>query len=204
MAATELGSTTTSSTLADVPLRGTDAPGLRSSELAPDADRQGLDRLAKLVDDARFGMLTTRSDSGTLHARPLTTLQARRAERLVLEFMINADSDIAREVIADPQVNVAYANPKKDEWASISGSARLDRSVERKRELWSAMVQAWFPGGPDDAASVLLAVTMDGAEYWAVQDGRLTQTWKMLKAAAAGHTPDLDTEHAKIGSTAEA
>jgi general stress protein 26 len=155
-------------------------------------------RLAELIESVRYAMFTSRSAAGELHARPLTTLKIDRDGPLTLTFVVPADSDVAREVQADPEVNVSYSSPSKDIYASIAATAKLDDDVVRKRELWDAMVQAWFPGGPDDPASVLVVAELQGAEYWHVEQGKIAQTFQMLRAAARGKQPELDAEHRKL------
>jgi general stress protein 26 len=157
-------------------------------------------RLAELIESVRYAMFTSRSADGELHARPLTTLKIDQGAQLTLSFLVPAEGDIAREVQADPEVNVSYSSPSKDIYASIAATAHLDDDVVRKRELWNAMVQAWFPGGPDDPASVLVVAELHGAEYWHVEQGKIAQTFQMLKAAARGKQPELDAEHRKVAA----
>ena len=171
-----------------------------SSPATAHADDEGtrFDRLAELIESVRYTMFTSLGPDGTLRARPLTTLKIERGTALQFVFVIPADGDIAREVSADPRVNLSYANPSKDIYASVAATAELSEDLVRKRALWNAMVQAWFPGGPDDPASVLLVAELDGAEYWHVEQGKVAQVFQMLKAAARGTQPTLDSEHSKI------
>ena len=166
--------------------------------VAEQDDRNDANRLAELIESVRYAMFTSRGPDGELRARPLTTLRVERGERLTLTFLVPADGDIAHEVETDPQVNVSYSSPGKDIYASIAATAALSDDLARKRELWNAMVQAWFPGGPDDPASILLVAEMQGAEYWHVEQGKVAQAFQMLKAAARGTQPELDAEHGKV------
>jgi general stress protein 26 len=155
-------------------------------------------RLAELIESVRYAMVTSRAADGSLRARPLTTLKVERSGGLVFEFVIDAGSELASEVSADPQINLAYANPPKDIYATVSAEAHLSEDLVRKRKLWNAMVQAWFPGGPDDPASVLLVAELRSAEYWHVDQGKIAQTFQMLRAAARGTQPTLDAEHGTV------
>ena len=170
----------------------------KRGDLPAQSDRNDVNRLAELIGSVRYAMLTSRGPEGELRARPLTTLHVDCGDILTLTFIVPTDGDIAREVQADPQVNVSYSSPSKDIFASIAATAQLSDDLPRKRALWNAMVQAWFPGGPDDPESVLLVAELGGAEYWHVEQGKLAQTFQMLKAAAKGTQPELDAEHRKI------
>jgi general stress protein 26 len=172
--------------------------GIARNEATTDSRRDDECRLAELIESVRYAMFTSRGPDGELRARPLTTLQVEHDTRLTLTFLVPADGDIAREVQEDPQVNVSYSSPAKDIYASIAARVTLSDDLPRKRALWNAMVQAWFPGGPDDPASVLLIAELQGAEYWHVEQGKVAQAFQMLKAAARGTQPTLDSEHSKI------
>ena len=172
----------------------------KSGAPAAQSDPNDVVRLAELIESVRYAMFTSRGADGELRARPLTTLEVDRGASLTLTFLIPTDGDIAREVQADPQVNVSYSSPAKDIYASIAATAYLSDDLPRKRALWNAMVQAWFPGGADDPASVLLVAELQGAEYWHVEQGKVAQIFQMLKAAAKGAQPELDAEHRKFAA----
>lgn len=156
--------------------------------------------LWEMIEGIRFGMLAHRGDSGGLHAHPLTTLnRARDADRdaQALFFFIPKDGEIYQRLQRDPQVVVAYADPSKDAYVSVSGRATWIEDLERKKDLWSAATQAWFPQGPQDPNVALLAVQIEDAEYWDVQESKMVQLWKMARAVLKGEPPQDMGEHAK-------
>lgn len=124
-----------------------------------------LARLAALVRQMKIGMLTTIEPDGSLRSRPLETVEVDREGRLW--FFTQAHSPkSARAEAGDHQVNLSYADPRDEDFASISGTARVVRDVERMRELWTANLDRWFPGGLEDPDLALLEVRIDKAEYW--------------------------------------
>lgn len=156
--------------------------------------------LWEMIEGIRFGMLAHRGDSGGLHAHPLTTLnRARDADRdaEALFFFIPKDGEIYQRLQRDPQVVVTYADPSKDRYVSVSGRATWIEDLERKKDLWSAATQAWFPQGPQDPNVALLAVQIEDAEYWDVQESKMVQLWKMARAVLKGEPPQDMGEHAK-------
>jgi general stress protein 26 len=77
--------------------------------------------LRELIEGIRFAMFTTRSSDGALYSRPMTTQNADAddpdaGERLW--FFMARSSDSVRELSADPNVNVSYADPGKDAYVS--------------------------------------------------------------------------------------
>ena len=61
---------------------------------------------------------------------------------------------------------MSYADPAKQDFASVSGRGEIVRDRERMQALWSPWVKVWFPKGLDDPNLALLCVQVESAEYW--------------------------------------
>lgn len=155
-------------------------------------------KLWELIKDTRFGMLTHRHSDGLLNSHPLTTQNKSVDEAATLYFFVPKDGEIVRHVAEDNVVNVAYANTDKDSYVSIAGRASLLEDQAKKEELFTKMAQAWFPKGVTDPNLGLLAVHIVNAEYWDVDDSKMVQIFKMMKAAVTGTTPTNMGEHKKL------
>ncbi len=151
----------------------------------------------------RFGMLTHRhrheggERSGLLHSHPLTTQNKSLDEGQVLYFFISQQSEMASSLQADPFVNVSYADPQDESYVSIAGMARVSRDPARAEQLWSPAAKAWFPEGPADPDLLLLEVQIEQAEFWDVQESKMSQFFKMAKANLMGERADIG-EHKKV------
>ncbi|MBU1361981.1 MAG: pyridoxamine 5'-phosphate oxidase family protein [Gammaproteobacteria bacterium] len=157
-------------------------------------------KLWELIKDTRFGMLTHRHDDGELHSHPLTTQNKDIDTDAALYFFIPKDGEIATHVASDPSVNLAYANTDADSYVSVTGHATLVDDQAKKEELFDTLAQAWFPKGVTDPNLGLLRVSMAGAEYWDVDESKMTQLFKMAKAAITGKPPTDMGEHKKLGA----
>ncbi|MEJ7688694.1 MAG: pyridoxamine 5'-phosphate oxidase family protein [Variovorax sp.] len=157
-------------------------------------------KLWELIKDTKFGMLTHRHGDSLLHSHPLTTQNKSVDEGATLYFFIPKDGDIARHVASDPVVNIAYANTDADSYVSVAGRASLSDDQRKKEELFTPMAKAWFPNGPADPNVGLLAVQIVEAEYWDVNDSKMVQVFKMMKAAMTGEPPEMG-EHKKLNVT---
>lgn len=155
-------------------------------------------KLWEMIRDIRFAMLTTASAAGQLHARPMTTQNRRDDDGNRLWFFTSTSGELADDVRRNPQVAVAYADPDKDSWVSMSGRARFVDDQRRKQELWSTATQAWFPGGANDPNVGLLEIDIEAAEYWDVKSSKMVQLAKMAAAAARGDTPKKMGEHREV------
>ena len=169
-----------------------------TSSATPSTSSSDHDTLWDLIKDMKFGMLTHRHPDGTLQGHPLTTQNRSIDEGSLLYFFISKKSEVASRLQQDSNVNVAYADPGADTYVSIAGNAMLSDDRATRERLWSPMATAWFPGGVNDPDAVLLAVKIVHAEYWNVKDSKVTQLFKMAKAAVTGHVPKDMGEHKKI------
>jgi general stress protein 26 len=142
-----------------------------------------------LIHDTRFAMLTTRHRNGHLHSRPMTTQNGRIDDDDSLWFFMSRSGDPLADILEDPTVNVAYANPSKDHYVSVSGTAHLVDDLAKRKELWSKAAQAWFPDGVDDPDLALVQVRITHAGYWDVKANKLVQLYEMAKAVVTGQPP---------------
>ena len=160
-------------------------------------DAHARTRLWDLIKDIRFAMLTTRHDNGHLHSRPMTTQNSKLDEDTSLWFFMARDGEPVADLIADPVVNVVFADPGADSYVSISGTAKVVEDMAKKKQLWSKMAEAWFAGGVDDPKLALVQIKITHANYWDVDESKIVQLFHMAKAVITGKPPVLG-EHATI------
>jgi general stress protein 26 len=158
--------------------------------MKPDSSHDaGRDKLWELIKQMRFAMFTTRHENGHLHSRPMTTQNGKVDEGDALWFFMSRSSEPVADIQASDQVNVAYADPGKDTYVSVSGTAALVDDPAQKRRLWSRINDAWFPGGPDDPDVALVQVRITHAHYWDVDTNKVVQLIKMLTASVTDRPP---------------
>ena len=144
-----------------------------------------LETVRDIMTDVRVAMLTSIGEDGTLRSRPLTTQDVEFDGDAW--FFVSRDADVAKEVAARPDVNVAYSGSSS--WLSLAGRAEIVVDRERKRKYWNNFVEAWFPDGEEDDSVVLLKVSGTSAEYWAGA-GRVAALLDMAKARLTGTRPN--------------
>lgn len=146
---------------------------------------EGTRRVADLIEGHRIAMLTSIGADGTLLSRPMA-LQEVEFDGDVW-FFAERTSRKVENVTANPQVNVTVGSATT--WVSLTGTAVVVDNPDKKRELWSEAVKAWYPEGPDDEGLVLLKVVADSAEYWDTP-GRLATLISYAKARVTGERYD--------------
>jgi general stress protein 26 len=154
-----------------------------------------LAKVAEMVGDARFAMLTTLEKDGTLRSRPMATVQLDGEANLW--FFTSLSSPKIEEAQPDQQVSLCYARTDKQDYLSISGAAELVHDKEKMQALWSPWLKPWFPKGPDDPELALLKVSIAAVEYWDAPDSAMVRAYGLVKALATGDTGALG-EHRKI------
>ena len=161
-------------------------------------NKQANEVLWDLIKDTRFCMLSHRHGDGSLHAHPLTTQNKTLEADGCLYFFVSRSTEVGQRLQQDGNVNLAYANPDKDTWVSVTGTARVLEDMARKKELFNPAAKAWFPNGPEDPDMELVEVKIDEAEYWNVKENKLLQMLKMGKAAVTGTRPQQMGEHREV------
>lgn len=149
-----------------------------------DAPDQEIQKVAALIRGNKLAMLTTTAPDGTLTSRPMA-LQETDFDGSLWFFTEHSARKVAH-IAADPQVNVTVSAPVSATWVSLTGTGTEVDDPARKRELWNAGVEAWFPDGREDPNVRLLKVDASSAEYWDSPSGRLASLISFTKAKITG------------------
>ena len=152
-----------------------------------DTDTQQRGQLLELARESRLCMLTTTDAAGTLFSRPMTSQQV--DDDVVVWFIASRDSRKAEQIGANPQASVTMTGDGS--WVSMSGRASVVDDLDKLRELWSSMAEAWLPGGPEDPDAVLVRLDVEGAEYWSSPDSRIATALSFVKAKVTGEPADI-------------
>lgn len=147
--------------------------------------KDGLAKLAKLIEGIDIAMLVTQGADGRLLSRPLRVQQLDVPDG-ALWFITDRESHKADDIAAHPRVNVAFAAPNDNTWVSIAGSATLLFDKARLVALWSPAMTVFYPDGVDDPSLCLLRVEIESAEYWDSPGGLVGKALYLAAAALSG------------------
>ncbi len=153
-------------------------------------------KLFDLVRDIRVCMMTTEENDGSLHSRPMYSMEA--DERGNLWFFTKLQSPKVAEISKDRQVNLAYADPDSQHYVSISGVAEVVRDKATIGDKWSEGVRAWFPDGKDDPALTLIRVKPVRGEYWDSPSSTFVQLYGYVKSTLTGQPATDVGEQKKV------
>jgi general stress protein 26 len=154
-----------------------------------------LQKVAELVEEIKFAMLTTAEEDGSLRSRPMSTMEMDAQGHLW--FFTSMSSHKIEETEHHHEINLSYMRPDKQDYVSISGIGEIVRDKQKMQALWSPWIEPWFPQGLNDLDLVLLKVTINEAEYWEAPGNAVTRVYGLAKALATGNKGSLGN-HQKI------
>lgn len=157
---------------------------------------ESIKKLHDLIKDIKFAMLTTVEEDGCLRSRPMATQEFEFDGDLW--FFTSANAPKVHEVQHDQHVNVSYAQPDKQKYVSVSGTAQLVRDRQKIEELWNPLFKAWFPQGLDEPDLALLKVSVTKAEYWDSPSSQVVRLLGFAKAVVTGKPISNPGDNEKI------
>ena len=158
-------------------------------------EQGSMERLRKMIKDVKYALLTTAATDGSLHSRPLTTLDWDFDG--VAWFLVPRDSRLVSELTRSPDVNLAYASPEEDTFISLAGRAQVQQNPARARELWNRWAEMFFPDGPESPEVGVLRVEIRSAEYWTGPNDLIEKVTGAAKALVEKDPSGLG-HHARI------
>ena len=145
-----------------------------------------LEDISEKMRDIDFAMLSTRTESGAIAARPMSN--NRQVEYDGDNYFFTCDDHGAvRDIENDPNVGLGYqaksgALHMKPYFIAIEGKAELIRDKAQFEEHWTEGLERWFKQGTDTPGLVLIKVRADRLHYW---DGGEEGDVKLGQTAAA-------------------
>ena len=151
-------------------------------------DQASKQKVLDLIKDVTIALMGTRSGAGgPMHARPM----AYRAAEFDgdLWFFSGLNSRKVRELKANPETLLCFADPKSQNYVSITGKGDVVTDPAKIKELWAEVYRTWFPKGSDDPNIALIRVRVEHAEYWDVPSSAMVHAYGYLKAVTTGEPP---------------
>ncbi|MCI0754633.1 pyridoxamine 5'-phosphate oxidase family protein [Teichococcus vastitatis] len=156
-------------------------------------------KVRDMIAEIGTAIFTTIDGEGHLRGRPMRT-QKPDPDGKTLWFFTRADSPKVAEIQNDPRVLLGYSDTRNQDYVSISGKARLVTDTARKQALWTEGLRTWLPEGAESPEVALIAVTIDGAEYWDGISSSLRFAYGYAQSLVTGR-PDTSGENAKVNFT---
>ena len=159
-------------------------------------DQAAKDKLVDLIKDAKIAMLTTRHQNGSMHSRPMGTIDAKFDGHLW--FFTYEDNELVEDVKTVPDVNVSYSDEGKQNYVSVTGQVEVLKDPAKVKELWSEPMRTWFPKGADDPRIAILQINVHRAQYWDAPSSTMLYAYGYVKALATGEPPKKTGENVGV------
>ncbi len=130
-------------------------------------------------------------DGDWVRARPMQSIA--RPETSEIWFVTDRNTSIGSEVADDPRCCLTYSDTRSHAYVSLSGQMSVVEDPATIRQFWSEGAQAYFPGGPEDPAAILLKFVPEIAQYWEAPSSPILLAIRFLQAAVDGERPVLGT-----------
>ena len=130
---------------------------------------KNISKVAEMMRDLDFCMLTTHSGDGGLRSRPMSNNGKVEFDGDVW-FFSATDSRKVEEIQSDAEVELSFADIEHYRFISMSGEATIVRDAKKKRDLWVEELERWFDGGPESDEIVLIKVTPTTVAWWNGED----------------------------------
>lgn len=140
----------------------------------------------ELMEKIGFAMLVT-TDGKKLRSRPMSARIAREENQIyfLTDVRMHKDDEIAR----NPNVNIAFADSRGQNYVSLTGRATVSNDRVKIRELFTTEAKAWWDSAENPNIRVL-KVTPDDAEFWD-SPGTVMSYVKMAAAAVTGQRAEI-------------
>lgn len=156
---------------------------------------EAIKKINELVKGKTIAMLTSVSDEGHFHARPMAILEMDFDGDVW--FFTKKDSPKVEQIQSEPRVNVAYSDPSNQDYVSLAGNAKLVVDQTLNEKYWKPQFEAWFPDGVDDPQLGLLKIEVEGAEYWDAPSSTVAHIQGFIKSKISGEQEHVG-DHAKV------
>ncbi|MBA2406018.1 MAG: pyridoxamine 5'-phosphate oxidase family protein [Bdellovibrionales bacterium] len=146
-------------------------------------------KLADIINDIKFAMLTTNDGQGKMHSRPMATLAYDHNNPFAgtLWFFTKKDSLKVHDIEEDKEVLLTYSQSTSQKFVVLSGLAAIEKDKFKMVTLWNPELLEWFPKGIDDPELALIKVEVESADIWDSPPGKVEKIVGIAKSLMTGH-----------------
>lgn len=148
------------------------------------------EQVVKIMREERLVMMASLSESGKIQTHPMTPQEI--TDDADAWFFIALNSDQARQIKANREVNLAFA--ETGSWLSVSGTIEFVEDRAQAEKLWNKGMEAYFEGVNDPNLG-LIRFNSESAQFWGTPGGKVMALAEIVKNRLTGadHNGTSDT-----------
>jgi general stress protein 26 len=151
-------------------------------------DKDSFEHIWELMRDIGVAMVVTHSGEGdSVRARPMAARPD--IEDNAIYFLTDIEAPKDQEIENNSNACLAFSDPKRQRFVSVTGTAEVFDSPEIAARVWSVADRAFWTDANDPRIRVV-RVTPEKGEFWE-GPGLLSSCVEMIVAAATGTRPKI-------------
>jgi general stress protein 26 len=152
------------------------------------SDRDPFERIWELMDEIGIAMVVTHSGTADeVRARPMSARPD--MDDNAIYFLTDVEAPKDQEIEGNGNICLAFADPKRQRFVSVTGLAQVIDAPEIAARVWSTADKAFWRDARDPRLRVV-RVTPERGEFWE-GPGFVASCVEMIVAAAKGERPKL-------------
>ena len=145
-----------------------------------------LNKIRELLKHFRSAMLTTVTADGTLSTRPMGVQGDADKFEGTLWFFADSRSAKAQLVKTGAHTALVLQNDEKSSYLHMTGRASVERNLPKMQEIYTPLLETWFPAGLEDPNLALIRFDADKVDYWEAPGGMFQVLGAFTKAVISG------------------
>jgi general stress protein 26 len=156
------------------------------------AGKPAVEEIREIAKHARFCLFGTALTSPPVTVRPMTVQSVDDAG--ALWFLSGRSTHTNQHIAKDPLVQLFFANPEKQEFLTLDGTATIHTDRATREAHWTPFAKTWFNLGVDDPDLTVLRFQPAAGYYWDNKHGKTVAFLKSTAGMLVGKTLDDSLE----------
>lgn len=158
------------------------------------AGSSAAEKIREIAKHARFCLFGTALKQPPVAVRPMTVQNV--DDTGALWFLSGRQTHTNQHIASDPLVQLFFANPDKQEFLTLDGTATIHTDRPTKEAHWTPFAKTWFNQGVDDPDLTVIRVQPAAGYYWDTKHGKTVAFLKSAAGMVIGKTLDDSLEGA--------
>jgi general stress protein 26 len=145
-----------------------------------------LEKIRQMVTSIGIAMMTTHDQQENMVSRPMALQEVDKEG--IFWFFTSSQTPKTAQVNRDLRINLAFSEPGKETYVSVSGAARHLRDEQKIAQLWNEEASTWFPQGKEDSNLLLMRVEPHLVSCWDASSHQMVELFQLTHSLLASES----------------